>query len=264
MNERSTHLNAFIYDSTPVPIVSQRYSTLLISSTTVVVSNPRHRRFRPCLPIVVLFLRRSIFHTPPLCEPHEPRSRLRRLPASSSPPYPSSTPVDRFVITSYLHRRYGISVAAFVVPFIEHRGVESSRFRRLWPDQYHTIRVHRHHVIVSSPLSSPKQERTHRRIASSMIVVVVSNANDTPPDSAAQRTLRAGVSCLRHRRLHHRRHPSETCIVVFLQSLRLAYRRNFVTRKTTPGPSRRNISSSLSRRHITAYASNVNQYHRLR
>ena len=95
--------------------------------------------------------------------------------------------------------------------------------------QYRTICVHRHHAIVSSPLSSPKHERSHRRIALSMIVSSSSVVNDTPPDSAAQRTLRAGVSSLRHRRLHYRRHPRETCTVVFRQSLRLAYRRNFVT-----------------------------------
>lgn len=77
MNERSTHLNAFIYDSTPIRIVSLRYRTLLISSTTVVVfSYPRHRRFRPRLPIVVLFLRRFLFPTSPLCESHESSTRI--------------------------------------------------------------------------------------------------------------------------------------------------------------------------------------------
>lgn len=236
MNERSTHLNAFIYNSTPIRIVSQRYRTFLISSTTsssslvvdlaAFVLVPIHRRLSSSFSSYVSrFLRRSLFSSFPLSESYVSHPRPHRLSSPSSPFYPSST-LTVLIVVSCAASSTPHQLIRFRRSRHRRLGVESSRFRRLWPDQHRTIRVHRYHVLVSSPLSSSKQEHSYRRVSSSMIVSPSPLANDTPPDLAGQRTQRAGVLCLQHRRLHYRRHPGEACIAVFLQSFRLPYRRN--------------------------------------
>ena len=60
MNERSTHLNAFIYNSTPIRIVSQRYRTFLISSTTSSSSLVVDLAAFVLVPFIVVSLRRSL------------------------------------------------------------------------------------------------------------------------------------------------------------------------------------------------------------
>lgn len=216
-------------------------------------------------PHIVYYTRRLLlFLTSPL-SPSPPHRRF--LLASFSLSYVSSQRITRVSFPASPSARIVVSSLSFVLPYRPfHRYVapvssipyQRCRFRRSHHRtsrsrikplssspacQHRTIRIYRYSTIVTLPLSPLKQEYVIRWVSSPMMVSPSPIENDTPPDSAAQRTLRAGAICLRHRRLHYQRHPSGVCIVVIPQSLRLSYRRNCITHQRTSGPSRRNISS---------------------
>ena len=204
MNERSTHLNAFIYNSTPIRIVSQRYRTFLISSTTsssslvvdlaAFVLVPIHRRLSSSFSSYVSrFLRRSLFSSFPLSESYVSHPRPHRLSSPSSPFYPSSTLTVLIVV----------SCAASSTPH------QLIRFRRSRHRRLHFIL---RPLSPSSSLSlAPLRRRLINLSAFVVLVIVVSESSQAAFVVSGQTSIERYVSIVitfsyRHR--FHRRNKS--------------------------------------------------------